>query len=117
MSRQAGNKGEDTAAKYLESKGCIIICRNYCIRGAEIDIIFTDGADTVFCEVKQRSTDKFGRPSEAVDINKQKRICKAALDWSIKNKKVDENYRFDIIEIIGSRVSHIKSAFDFIEPK
>ncbi len=117
MSRRAGNIGEDKAAAYLESKGFELLCRNYYIRGAEIDIIFKEGDTTVFCEVKQRSGQSFGRPSESVDIAKQKRICKAALGWSVQNKSVDENYRFDIIEIIGSRINHIKSAFEFIEPK
>ena len=117
MSRQAGNIGEDKAVRYLESKGCRIICRNYYIRGGEIDIIFEQAGSIVFCEVKQRSGRSYGRPSEAVGTAKQKRICRAALEWTVNNKKVDENYRFDIIEIIGSSINHIKSAFEFIEPK
>ena len=117
VSRKIGNIGEDKAAAYLASKGAELLCRNYYIRGAEIDIIFKEGDTTVFCEVKQRSGQSFGHPSESVNIAKQKRICKAALCWSAKNKSIDENYRFDIIEIIGSSINHIKSAFEFIEPK
>ena len=117
MSRAIGNKGEDFAVKFLEDKGCKIIARNYYIRGGEIDIIFTDDDTTVFCEVKQRASNKFGVPSQAVDIHKQRRLCKAALDYSCKNKNLDENYRFDIIEIIDKYVNHIINAFEFIEPK
>jgi putative endonuclease len=117
MSRAIGNKGEDLAARYLRSNGFHIITRNYYIRGGEIDIIFTDCNTTVFCEVKQRASKKYGEPSQAVDYHKQQRICRAALDYSSKNKNVDENYRFDIIEIIDNCVNHIKNAFEFIEPK
>ncbi len=117
MSRAIGNKGEDLAVKFLEDKGFNIIARNYYMRGGEIDIIFADGDTTVFCEVKQRASRKFGEPSQAVDIHKQRKICKAALDYSVKNKNLDENYRFDIIEIIDKYVNHIENAFEFIEPK
>ena len=117
MSRQIGNKGEDLAAQYLQSKGLTILARNYYIRGGEVDIIFADEDTTVFCEVKLRGGRSYGEPSEAVDIHKQRRICKAALDFAYKNKKVDENYRFDIIEIIDKCVNHIENAFEFIEPK
>lgn len=117
MSRSLGNKGEDFAVKYLLRKGYAILFRNYYIRGGEVDIIFADEATTVFCEVKLRASIKFGNPSEAVDIHKQRRICKAALDYAYKNKKVDENYRFDIIEVAEGNINHIKNAFEFIEPK
>ena len=116
MSRAKGNKGEDTAAEYIEENGGKVVCRNYYIRGGEVDIVYTDGDTTVFCEVKLRSRSDYGSPSEYVDFTKQKRICKAALTYASENKKVDENFRFDIIEIIGGKINHIKAAFEFIEP-
>jgi putative endonuclease len=114
--KETGKKGEDSAAAYLERNGCGIIKRNYYIRGGEIDIIFSDGDLTVFCEVKSRTQQRFGSPAEAVDSRKQKRICKAALDYIVNNKSIDENYRFDIIEFNNGRINHIKNAFEFIEP-
>lgn len=117
MSRAIGNKGEDIANEFLIKQGFLVLARNYYIRGGEVDIIFADGDTTVFCEVKLRASNNYGDPSEAVDIRKQQRICRAALGFAYKNKRVDENYRFDIIEIIGKYVNHIKNAFEFIEPK
>ena len=117
MSRKIGDKGEDTAAAYIEAQGGRILKRNHYIRGGEVDIIFADGSTTVFCEVKARKSDRFGTPAEYVDVRKQQRICRAALDFTLKNKTVDENYRFDIIEIQGGRLNHIKNAFEFIEPQ
>ena len=113
--RSKGNKGEDIAAAYI-AQTCEILYRNYYIRGGEVDIIFKDRDVIVFCEVKLRTSLKFGVPSEAVGIGKQKCICKAALDYAYKNKTVDENYRFDIIEIYNGKINHIRNAFGFIEP-
>ena len=112
--RNKGNNGEDIASRYLVQAGCGILERNYYIRGGEVDIIFSDGDQTVFCEVKLRTQSKFGTPAESVDMRKQKRICKAALDYAYKNKGIDENYRFDIIEIYRGKINHIKNAFEFI---
>ena len=111
-----GRAGEDIAAKHIETQGGRIIVRNYCMRGGEIDIIYADGDVTVFCEVKLRTSTRFGLPEEGVDFRKQKRICLAALDYVSKNKSIDEKCRFDIIAIYGGKISHIKNAFDFIAP-
>ena len=109
-----GKAGEDMAARFIEAQGGVILKRNHHVRGGEVDIIFADGDTTVFCEVKLRSSDRFGLPAEAVDIRKQKRICLAALDYAAKNKSIDEKFRFDIITIYGGKISHIKNAFDYI---
>lgn len=114
--RNKGNNGEAIAAAYLESRKCVILARNYYIRGGEVDIIFRDADTIVFCEVKLRRQSRFGTGAEAVDCTKQKRICKAALDWASSNKNVDEKYRFDIIEVDNGKINHIKDAFEFIEP-
>jgi len=113
---QKGADAETRAASYLERCGCTVIKRNYHVRGGEVDIIFSEGDTTVFCEVKARTRDRFGSPAEAVNITKRRRVCLAALDYAAKNKGVDEKYRFDIIEFDNGRINHIRNAFEFIEP-
>lgn len=113
--RERGDRGEAQAAAYLEQNGCVILKRNHCIRGGEVDIIFREGDTTVFCEVKTRSQSRFGSPAEAVDTKKQRRICRAALDYAYKKNCIDESIRFDIIEIVNDKINHIKSAFEFTE--
>ena len=113
---ERGRAGEDMAAAYIEKQGGRILVRNYHVRGGEVDIIYADGDTTVYCEVKLRSSAKFGLPAEAVDSRKQKRICLAALDYASKNKSIDEKCRFDIIAIYDGKISHIRNAFDFIAP-
>lgn len=114
--RNKGNIGEDKATAYLESRGCVILARNHYIRGGEVDIIFRETDSIVFCEVKARGQSRFGTGAEAVNWAKQKRICKAALDWACSNKTIDEKFRFDIIEVDNGKINHIRDAFEFIEP-
>jgi putative endonuclease len=92
------------------------LARNHYVRGGEVDIIFEHDGVTVFCEVKLRSNTHFGTGAEAVTVVKQRRICRAALDYAFKNKIIDERLRFDIIEIAGGKINHIKNAFEFIQP-
>ena len=114
--RSRGNAGEDMAVRYIEQMGGTVLARNHYVRGGEVDIIFRQDEAMVFCEVKLRSTDRFGFGAEAVTVVKQRRICKAALDYTYKNKIIDETLRFDIIEVAGGKIIHIKNAFEFIEP-
>ncbi len=114
--RSRGNAGEDIAARYIEQSGGVILARNHYVRGGEVDIIFRQDGATVFCEVKTRSGAGFGTGAEAVTAVKQRRICRAALDYAYKNKIIDETLRFDIIEVTGGNISHIKNAFEFTEP-
>ena len=114
--RKRGDRGEAQAAAYIENSGCIVLARNHCVRGGEVDIIFADGATTVFCEVKLRTQKRFGTGAEAVDFKKQLRICRAALDYASNNSLMDTGMRFDVIEIFCGQLSHVKNAFDYIEP-
>jgi len=84
--RLYGAFGEDCAAKHLEEKGFAILCRNYCIKGGEIDIIATKGDKIYFVEVKARQISSGERPMEAVDETKRKRL-------SFSAEKFLEEYR------------------------
>jgi len=116
--RETGNLAEKKAAEFLQSLGYTILCKNYCIRGGEIDIIFLDKDTVCFCEVKFRKDDRFGTPAEAVTKSKQKRLSAAAVKYLYENDMLEKNCRFDVIEIAGVgiiTINHIKNAFEFIE--
>ncbi len=113
--RKKGDRGEAQAAAYLEKAGCTILAKNHCIRGGEVDIIFSQDGVNVFCEVKLRTQQLFGTGAEAVNTIKQRHICKAALDWACKNECADSLMRFDVIEINGGQIRHIKNAFEYLE--
>ena len=111
---ELGNKGELTAAEFLQQNGHRILARNYKHVKCEIDIISSDNGTTVFTEVKTRSTDYFGFPEESVDKKKRKKIRRAAEEFMFENR-LDTNVRFDIVSITNVngklKVYHIKDAF------
>ena len=109
-----GKKGEDIAARFLSGKGYRIIERNWRTGRDEIDIIAYDKETLVIVEVKTRSTDYFGEPEEAVTMQKQKFLVRAA-EVFVNQKEIDSEIRFDIISIIIEQgketIKHIEDAF------
>jgi len=72
-------------------------------------------------EVKTRTREDFGRPVEAVDREKQKRISRGALAWLRMLDNPDIFFRFDVVEVIAvdgakPRVELIKNAFPLSKP-
>ena len=110
--RAFGAEGEASAKDYLVGSGYRILAMNYRRAGGEIDIIAKKRNVTAFVEVKRRTSDRFGRPSEAVTPSKQRHILRAAMAYVQENALEDSTLRFDVIEISGSEISHIEGAFD-----
>lgn len=115
--RDLGTDEENNAVSYLESEGCRIIERNFYSSAGEIDIIYTDKDGTIcFGEVKYRKNTKDGQPEEAVNLRKQKRICRAS-DHFRSKFSLDESfsYRYDVIALTPYGIKWIKDAFEYIE--
>lgn len=119
MNRYIGSIGEELAANHIKKKGYSVLDRNYRTKLGEIDIVARKQNIVVFIEVKTRTSDIFGRPSEAVNYKKQKTIKRLSQQY-ILHKKLDRNclnYRFDIIEVEIKltekkyRINHIENAF------
>lgn len=106
-----GKLGEVSAEQYLIGQGYKILARNAVFPGAEIDLIAQDDRVIVFVEVKTRKSGLYGR--EAVTPAKQKRICSGAVAYMMKNGLMNRQARFDVIEIQGARLTHIKDAFPY----
>jgi len=111
---QLGEKGEQLALKELQNSGYTILEQNWRSGRNELDLVAQIGETVVFVEVKTRSTDFFGDPSEAVSVSKQKRIIQAANDY-LEQKELEFEARFDIISIVMNKdhtqVEHIQDAF------
>lgn len=69
-----GRAGEDRAAAWYEAAGFEVLERNWRSRLGEIDLVCRKGRLLVFCEVKARSSDRFGAAVEAVDDRKRRRL-------------------------------------------
>ena len=106
-----GRVGEKKAAEFLKEKGYKILETNHKTHLGEIDIIAEDGEYVVFVEVKTRSGDAFGQPSEAVDRKKQEKYFRVATEYLQRKGKLDAPSRFDVIEIENGQINHINDAF------
>ena len=111
-----GKHGEELAAAYLESKGYLVLDRNYTFEKAEIDIVAFDHTQIIFAEVKSRSGIYFGRPEEYVTETKEKNIKRAAEAWIYERKMETALVRFDIIAIVQNKndapeITHFEDAF------
>lgn len=117
--QRIGKTGEEKACRYLKRHGFEILDRNYRIRGGEIDIIAKDGEELVFVEVKTRTDQQFGMPSEAVTQAKQRHLIDTARYYIHQKQFYQTAARFDVIEVMMDKagifpkvtVNHIKNAF------
>jgi len=110
-----GQYGEQVAAEQLERAGLQVLARNWRCAEGELDIVARDGDALVFCEVKARSSVRFGDPSEAVSREKAVRIRRLALRWLAANGISGRELRFDVVTVLrcadGPRVRHMRGAF------
>jgi putative endonuclease len=106
-----GNIGETLAAKYLENKGYQILEMNFSNKIGEIDIIAKQKDTIVFVEVKSRISTQFGLPREAVTAHKQYKIRTTALSYLKQKRLLDSLCRFDVIEHLDGKLTHIENCF------
>lgn len=113
--RKVGTNYEKQAAEYLKKKGLKILGQNFYCRMGEIDIIAKDGEYLVFVEVKYRRNESCGSPLEAVNVKKQKRICRAASYFCVRyGYRMDMSFRFDVVAILGNgEITHVENAFEY----
>lgn len=116
MNRRAvGTAYEKQAGAYLAEQGYEILEYNFRCRAGEIDIIARDAEYLVFLEVKYRESEECGNPLEAVDRKKQRVISRAAAYYCLTHGYGETTpCRFDVVAILGKRISLIKNAFEYI---
>ena len=110
--RKFGIIGEKIAQKYLKNNGYKIIENNYYTRNCEIDIIANKEKYIVFVEVKTRTNEKYGKPSEAVNKTKKLHMRRSAAIFLRENNFSKFIIRFDVIEVYmingKCKINHIK---------
>ena len=113
-----GRRGEAIAARYLRRHGHRILYKNFrAPEGGEVDIVSRDKkhSELVFVEVKTRTSEDFGDPSEAVDQKKRRLIIRGAMKWLRMLDNPEITYRFDIVEVVMGpprMVRQIENAFE-----
>ncbi|MBO5852932.1 MAG: YraN family protein [Clostridia bacterium] len=117
---EIGRIGEDLVARWLKSKGYIILRQNYRCDYGEIDIVAENPKVIAFVEVKTRKENSLVSPKDAVDTAKQRKLAITAKDFVRKAFLKNMPYRFDIAEVTYSldedgipkySLNYIKNAF------
>lgn len=126
---ELGRQGEQAAEAWYAERGYATVERNWRCRSGEIDLIVTDGSALVFCEVKTRSTDRFGSGFDAVTADKQRRLRNLAREYLSSLRASDEraeaqlfadeparrrsydSVRFDVASVTPRGVSVLVAAF------
>ena len=111
-----GRYGEDVAARHLIDAGLEIVARNWRCAEGEIDIVARECGALVICEVKTRSTDRYGVPAEAITRRKADRLRRLAALWLQEHPAGGADVRFDVVSVTRSRrgaatVEHLRAAF------
>jgi putative endonuclease len=115
---QLGRRGEDQAARYLQSIGYRIIARRERVLRGDIDLIALDDRTVVFVEVRTRSDTNHGHPAETVGYQKQRRIAQLANAYIRRNRLEDCRVRIDVVTVTLDGpdgkpvVEHFQNAFE-----
>lgn len=113
--RGRGQEWEGVAERHLEKAGYRIRARNVRTRVGEIDLIAEENGILCFIEVKGRRGTGFGLPAEAVTLEKQRRIFRAAQAYLQREKLHGSVCRFDVVSILdrepGREVKILRDAF------
>ncbi|MBM80221.1 MAG: YraN family protein [Planctomycetaceae bacterium] len=119
LAKLLGDRGEQTAARHLKKLGYKILARQYRNAHGEIDLICRHNGVIVFVEVKTRRSTKQGRPEDAVDQRKQRKLTRTALAFLKQENALDNAARFDVVSILwpeDSKEPDIKLYQNAFEP-
>ncbi len=122
---RTGPEGERIAARFLREKGFKILHQSYRSPLGEIDLIAVEKKRNVsnrsiekvlvFVEVKTWTHPvPSAGPSDAVDLQKQNRLTRLALEYLKKHRLLETKARFDVIEVIlvPLQIRHFENAFE-----
>jgi putative endonuclease len=115
--RDTGRHGEDVTARWYVDHGYELLDRNWRCRDGELDLVVRRGRTVVFCEVKTRTTDRFGSGSESVSPAKCRRIRRLAGRWLAEGgaRRMGRggavDVRFDVASLTAGILEVIEDAF------
>lgn len=114
--QQLGQKGEELAAGFLQSKGHRIISRNYRFQKSELDIISIKDNTLVVSEVKSYLSPPLGAAEYRVHKKKQRQIILGAYGFLGQHPKYENmDVRFDVLivnfSVYPAEIIHYQGAF------
>jgi len=110
--RAAGAQVERRVQLLYQLRGYRILARNAWAGGYELDLIVRRGRRVIFCEVKAKTSDRFGDPFAMVGPEKQRRIRQAAETWLAAHPELDGlEPSFEVVAMRGGRLERLANAF------
>jgi putative endonuclease len=113
-----GAQGEVLAARWYAARGYTIVARNWRCPDGELDLVAARPGELVFCEVKTRTSNRFGSPAEAVTPAKQRRLRRLAARFLADADAAVPTaagrgaaLRFDVAAVLAGEVTVIEAAF------
>ncbi len=98
--QRVGRWGEGAAADYLETKGYVILARNFRTEHGEVDLIARQENVLVFVEVKARSSNRYGYPEYSVSPKKRMHLLSSAEKYILEHPEF-HTWRVDVIAVEG----------------
>jgi putative endonuclease len=110
--RQAlGRYGERRVERWYADHGYRVLDRNWRCPLGELDLVVTDGEQLVFCEVKTRSSDRYGTGFEAITPRKQQQVRRLAAQYVRQRGGWSGPIRCDAASVMGHKVEVLTGAF------
>ncbi len=108
-----GGYGERVAAQRLVEAGMVVLDRNWRCDLGEIDLVLRDAQTLVVCEVKTRSSVRYGHPLEAVTPVKAARLRRLAACWLAAHDVHPAGVRIDLVGVLlrprgAAEVEHLE---------
>lgn len=111
---QFRHPAEETALRFLEEQGHVLLAHNFHTGFAEIDLITRDKAGVLhFVEVRAWQTDSLKHPLESLNAKKRHRMRRAAQVFlaSRNAKEGGDSVSFDLIMVTPSAVELHEGVF------
>ena len=103
-----GRRGESLSCLLLESKGMVILARNFKTVFGELDIVARDGGVIVFTEVKTLRRVGHYRPVDNYKKNQMRRNIRAAHEYIRLIDGYDLPVRYDFIEVVLPKIGFME---------
>ncbi len=104
----SGQQAERRAERHYRLRGYRILGANVWSAGYELDLIVRRGRQLVFCEVKSKGGARFGLPEEMVDVEKQRRLFRAAEAWLAAHPEAARlDVGFEVVAHQGGRLRRL----------
>jgi putative endonuclease len=110
--QRIGTWGEQAASDYLRARGFEILDRNVRTPYGEIDLLALRDRQTIFVEVKTRTSRTLGPPEISVSPRKQAHMI-ACAEYHAQQQQID-HWRIDVVAVerVGGqvRIIHFENA-------